>query len=173
MIKHKYSILFILFFGILLLIVFLYMNIINLNQNFDRAVYSVVIHNCSNETIDNIQILYGRDADEVNSVVMIGEINNLLADEYRKINISTGSPSNNAEVPYNVWVSMQQKDKIINHPAGYFGVGTGGLALFKTTNDNGVITLDRIYQHENEYKKVYKRNKENQNELSWRGSHRD
>ncbi len=134
-------------------------------QNFNRAIYSVVIHNNTNMILDDIQVFYGSDINNKHSVVLFESISNIKPDEYRKINIPTDSPD--AQPPYNVWLCVQIADATQTYAAGYFGEDTGGLAVFKVTTDNDVLNFQRIYQHEKIYKYIYKRNKKNQQELSW------
>lgn len=136
-------------------------------SSFNRAIYSVVIHNDTNETLNDITILYGKDNAEPNTVVEGGRMDHLKPNEYRKVNILTSSPSEKAIAPYNVWVEIFHNGLKQNHIAGYFGKNTGGLAYFELSIKDNELIAQRIYQHEKEYKKIFQRNKKKQLELSW------
>lgn len=136
-----------------------------INEDFNRAVYSVVVYNQTDQVLNNISILCGRDIKDLETVAVVGEINDLQPKEFRKINISTSNPPQQADVPYNVSVVLN--DFEIYEAAGYFGMETGGLAVVSIFENEGVASLKRIYEHERLYKKVEKRHNRNQNELSW------
>lgn len=165
---RKYNKIFVL---ILVVCVFISMMIIydfSNNQNdYSRAIYSVILHNCTKEYIDNIKISYGKDINNPDSVVIYQNVNNIKPNEYRKVNIPTTIPSPNAQIPYNVWVSIENENGFTNYEAGYFGVETGGVALFEVIIKDDILKAKRVYPHEKKFKKIYKRHKNNQNELTW------
>lgn len=136
-----------------------------ISKNFNRAVYTVVVHNQTEKTLSNISIVCGRDIKTPKTVEVVGEIDDLQPKEYRKINILTSNRPKKASAPYNVNVVLN--DFNIYEVAGYFGIETGGLAVLLISENDGTISLKRIYEHEHLYKKINRRNNQNQNELSW------
>lgn len=134
---------------------------------FDRAVYSVVVYNNTDTIIDNISVSYGRDSSMVSSIVNAETVIGLLPKTYQKINIHTSEPSPNAQSPYNVWVKLTHGETTKEESAGYFGIGTGGLAVIYVSVEDGELCLQRVFEHEREYKKIKKRNSKNQEELTW------
>lgn len=136
-----------------------------IGKNFNRSVYSVVIHNQTDMVLDSIFILCGSDIKIPETVEKVGEINGLQPKEYRKVNILTSNSPPKAHVPYNVHVVLNEFG--IYEVAGYFGIETGGLAVLSISEKDGSILLNRVYEHEHLYKKIDRRNKRNQNELSW------
>lgn len=136
-----------------------------INEDFNRAVYSVVVYNQTDQVLNNISILCGRDIKDPETVAVVGEINDLQPKEFRKINISTSNPPQQAAVPYNVSVVLNEFE--IYEAAGYFGIETGGLAVLSILENESTISLNRIHESERLYKKINRRNNQNQNELSW------
>lgn len=107
----------------------------------------------------------GRDIKDPETVAVVGEINDLQPKEFRKINISTSNPPQQAAVPYNVSVVLNEFETY--EAAGYFGIETGGLAVLSILENESTISLKRIHESERLYKKINRRNNQNQNELSW------
>lgn len=138
-----------------------------IGKEFNRAVYSVVLHNDTDMVVENITISYGRNSEDPASVFEVSQIVNLNPNEYRKVNISTTSPSEQAKAPYNVWAKLVHKESIEEISAGYFGIETGGLAVINVQMENQKLVLQRVFQHERAYKKIYRRNLKNQKELVW------
>ena len=136
-------------------------------ENYDRTIYSVVIHNSSEFEIDDILVSYGHSLEDESTLFEFCRIDELHSDEYRKINIDTTTPSEQAQVPYNVFVSVNYGEHKTFSTAGYFGEGSGGLSYLELKIDDGKPTLQRVYEHEREYKRILKRHYKNQTESSW------
>lgn len=137
-------------------------------KNYDRTIYTIVIHNTSEFEVDDILVLYGHSMEDEDSLFEFCRIDKLHSGEYRKININTTTPSEQAQVPYNVFVSVKYGEHKTFSTAGYFGQGTGGLSYLELKIDNGKPILQRIYEHERAYKKMLKRHHKNQFEKSWK-----
>lgn len=136
-------------------------------KNYDRSVYTVVIHNNTNEVIEDITVSYGRDYAESSSIYEFSQINDLKPKEFRKINIPTVSPNESASVPYNVWITVPKGNDFITRCVGYFGIKTGGFEVIMIKNENNELLLEYIPKKERIYKQLYRRDIKNQQELSW------
>ena len=137
-------------------------------ENYDRTIYTVVIHNTSEIEFDDVLVLYGHSMENEDTLFEFCRIDKLHPDEYRKININTTTPSEQAQVPYNVFVSVKYGEHTTFSTAGYFGKGSGGLSYLELKINDGKPMLQRIYEHEREYKRILKRHYKNQFETSWK-----
>ena len=153
------------FITLILMSWYYYINLIP--TEYDRAIYSVVIHNNTNIIFDDVNILYGNSIDDINTVFHFEQLQGLEAGRYRKVNIPTKEPSKKAKLPYNVYVSVKFNGCNYNLPVGHFGIETGGLAVVELELKDNTPILKRIYQHESKYKKIMRRHYRNQFELSW------
>lgn len=131
-------------------------------SDYDRSMYSVVLHNDTNETINNISVDYYRAPDEENKE--FERISDLAGGEYRKINIPTDIQEYGS---YNVEVSLDALNGGVSCAAGYFGTETGEFAVIEIAMENNVPTLTSLPQSTREYKPLYRRHLKNQPEISW------
>lgn len=153
----------------ILIIVLLGGSITFIPSDYDRTIYSVIIHNNTKNEIDNISVVYGRSIEDKDTLFEFCRINDLKPDEYRKVNIHTNTPSEKAQVPYNVFVTFKHGDYETFSTAGYFGQGSGGISFLEFKNSENKLKLQRVYEHEWRYKKILRRHYKKQFEYCWRG----
>ena len=164
-IMKKTKIILLLAFLMILLLGATFYMFITVSKDYNWEIYSVVVQNQTDEIINNISIFCGQDIKKPNTVENVGTINDLQPKEYRKVNIPTSNRLSKASVPYNVSVVLE--DFGIYEAAGYFGLETGGLAVLTISENNGVVSLNRIHEHDRLYRKISRRNNKNQSEISW------
>lgn len=150
------SILPILLIGILLW--FYYNHVLIKSADYNRAMYSVVLFNNTNEDIHNISVLYQHGSN--NTITVVENISSLLSESYKKVNIPTDVQENGS---YNVYVKYN--NQTVN--AGYFGTKVGGFAVIEFRNENGSLTAENIASNSDEYKRLYRRHIKNQYETAW------
>lgn len=133
--------------------------------NYRRDVYSVIVFNNTDTHISNISILVGKDANNVETITKVASIEKIAPGEYKKINIDTSNPSPELKLPYNVFVKIDDKSAV--ETAGYFGINTGGMALLYVNDSSDGAVLQRVFEHDKRYKRVYKKDLKNQELMSW------
>lgn len=136
-----------------------------MKNNYRRDVYSVIVFNNTDTNVSNISILVGKDANDVETITEVANIEKIAPNEYRKINIDTSNPSPELKLPYNVFVKLNGKSII--ETAGYFGIKTGGMALIYVNDSSDGAVLQRVFEHDKRYKRVYKKDLKNQELMSW------
>ena len=167
---HKKSLIVILFIILITALVLgtIYICYINLfipaAADYNRATYSVVIHNNTELADINITISYGPDPNDKN-LVEYAQVADLKGAEYRKINIPTDKLTTSP--PYNVWVEINSSYGNEQLCVGYFGVKTGGFAVVEIGRIKNELDIKQLSESDGLYKKVYRRHRKNQEELSW------
>ena len=136
-----------------------------IGNDYRRDVYSVIVFNNTDDDVFNISIFVGGDSNSVESTTRIASIEKISPNEYKKVNIDTSYPSPEWQIPYNVFVKMDNKPYM--DTAGYFGIKTGGNALFYANHTSNGVILQRIFEHDRRYKSVYRKHLRNQNLMSW------
>lgn len=134
-----------------------------IGNDYRRDVYSVIIFN-NTDDVFNISIFVGGESNSVEST-QIASIEKISPNEYKKVNIDTSAPSPEWQIPYNVFVKMDSKPYM--DTAGYFGIKTGGMALFYANHTSNGVILQRIFEHDRRYKSVYRKHLRNQDLMSW------
>ena len=157
---------FVICFLFIIVLLINHLNNLIIPKNYNRNIYSVIIHNTSKSEIHDIVVSYGRNVEDSDTLYQFCEIENLRSNEYKKINIDTTKPSEQAQIPYNVFVSIKSDVCKTYTTAGYFGKGTGGMAYVEC-NIEDKPEFKRIYNHTRKYKKMLKRHYKNQYECCW------
>ena len=134
-----------------------------ISANYNRAMYSVVLHNTTERMVNGIDIYYQLAG--YSSCIEFEHIDNLTDKSYRKVNIPT-----NIQPPgsYNVFVAIRTATGTMEVPAGYFGTGVGGFAVIEIKIKDEEIFMERVFESESRYKRLYRRHKKNQYETCWR-----
>ena len=154
----------ILFVFILIVCAFMYIfNIVPTADGYNRATYSVVLYNETNEIQNDIKVLYGRDSRAFDSLVLHDTVNDLKPSQCIKIQIPTSSDK--VDSSNNVYISVNNDKDIVS--CGYFGVNTGGFAMVKIYKQNEATLIKRLSEKEFKYKKAYFMERRQQNKLTW------
>ena len=118
--------------------------------------YTVIVHNCSNDKIDGIEILYGDKSAENTELESAGTIS-LLPAEYKKVNIYYDDFMKHP-APHNVYVSHKEQYICTGYYDGY-----GEVELVDIDGDGKLYW----HNHDKEYKSIRSRHKRNADEISW------
>ncbi len=134
-------------------------------NDYRRDVYSIIVFNNTDDDVFNISIFVGEDSNSAESTTRIASIEKISPNEYKKVNIDTSDPPPEWQTPYNVFVKMDNRTYM--DTAGYFGIKTGGMALFYANYTGNDVILQRIFEHDRRYKSVYRKHLRNQDLMSW------
>lgn len=137
-------------------------NLFPASKDYEYDIYSVVIHNSTGKTVENIDIMYGDDSKDHKTIQHYQTIEQLPPHSYRKVNIRTTNILINP--PYNVYVNVNNQ-RICT---GYFGIGTGGFAIIniKQSGDHD-LKLEKPSQDSLMYKSAYWKDRRKQDLLYW------
>lgn len=137
-------------------------NLFPAEKGYEHDIYAVVLHNDTEQLIENINILYGDDSIEHNTVKMFKCIETLPVDAYCKVNIKTSDIG--IDPPYNVYINLNNQ-RICT---GYFGIGTGGFAVIdiKFAAD-GELNLEQKKDNSFMYKYAFWKHRREQKLLYW------
>lgn len=133
------------------------------DPNYNREIYSVVIYNMTDITIDCVEVCVGDNR------LLVQTVNDVQPREYRKINISTHESDfiDSIQPPYNVYIKVPH---IIDTElcVGYFGIRTGGVELINIIQENeNSIILEKENHSSKEYIRILRLHRKNQNLLNW------
>lgn len=135
--------------------------IVPCSKNYNRSVYSVVVLNDTDVVLDDIEVLYGDNDSEHNTVQKYCTIDCVESNQYKKVNIPTDDVG--IEPPYNVYISFPEKYGIDQMCIGYFGIDTGGFEIVKVSETVQGFYSEVLSSKTNEYKKIYRWHRKNQN----------
>ena len=135
-------------------------------EDFNNAVYTVVIYNDTGYELDSIMISYQHDPNDPK--IEYTRINNISRNEYRKINIPTNIEEIGTYGSFNVFVNIETIFGNQEVATGYFGTGTGGFSVEKISKENGMLVIESVSPDNLMYKHLYWRHIRNQYETSWK-----
>ena len=132
-----------------------------------KDIYAVVIHNNSDRTIKNMELIIEDISD--NSFIHSNEIN-IIPGEFRKINVDIHDPRlKMLSGSYNVQVICEMDNQqVVNSMVGYFTCEYGGFALLTMNNIQGDYNLKPETSGSSKlFNKMKKRHIENPFEYTW------
>ena len=132
-------------------------------SNYDRSIYTVVLHNETDEELDNVSVSYVHAASN-EPKVNFANISDLMANEYRKINIPTDYQEPGS---YNVYVDVNTDNDKKTISAGYFGTNLGGFSVIEIKKENNTLILESLQKNTSKYNKIYRYHLKNQYETRW------
>ena len=133
------------------------------DPNYNRSMYSIVVNNTTDISIDSLEVFAGENR------LFVQSIDDIKPKEYRKINIPTYESDfiDSITPPYNVYI--RERNNINTEICvGYFGIRTGGVELVNIAyNDEKNIILEQENHLSQKYIRTLRLHRKNQNLLSW------
>ena len=133
-----------------------------ISDDYDRAMYSVVIHNTTNTVINDVKVYYGSDHPDHYTLQEFTQLNQINPGQYVKVNIPTKEFP--MPPPYNVYLKYQQDELLC---VGYTGLKTGGFETVEIVEMSGKNELKLLMTTDKKYKKILRRHHKNQMESEW------
>ena len=132
------------------------------SDDYDRAMYSVVIYNTTNTIINDMKVYYGSDHPDNYTLQEFTQLDQINSGQYVKVNIPTKEFP--IPPPYNVYLNHAGNELLC---VGYTGLKTGGFEVVEIVEKSGNIELKQLMTSDSLYKKLIKRHHKNQMETTW------